>query len=86
MPRPALIVRKLRRARRMADKSVAKLARDSGLATSFISWIESGRFIPTEEQLRRLANAIGFPPERDVWVLFETDPTPDDVPPVRKHL
>lgn len=79
MPAPILRTRKLRRARRMAGLSVAALAKRVGMAPTFICIAESGRYIPSEDQLRRMASAIGFPPELDVWVLLDPDPTPEAV-------
>lgn len=51
----------IRRQRKMTQ---AELSGSTRIATHFISLIENGRGIPTEDQARRLANALGIDPSQ----------------------
>jgi transcriptional regulator with XRE-family HTH domain len=44
--------------------SQAALARKSGLNQSTVNQIETGRLVPYESQLRKLASALGVPEDR----------------------
>ena len=51
---------KLREGRFRRKKSQLKLYLESGVTPCIISWIECGRWNPSEEQKLKLANALGF--------------------------
>lgn len=50
-------------ARRQKDWPQTKLSAETRIATHFISLIENGRGIPSEDQAKRLAHALGIPVE-----------------------
>lgn len=50
-------VQLLREAR---GKSKLQLSYEAKVPAPVIGWVESGRFVPYEPQLRRLADALGF--------------------------
>lgn len=51
---------KLERLRTELGLSKAALARAAEMQQGMISWIENGRFVPYESQLRKLANALDW--------------------------
>lgn len=52
--------RTLTKRREAAGLSKSALARKAGLQVNVVSWAESGRFIPYEIQLQKLATALGW--------------------------
>lgn len=50
---------RLRKARLMADKSQLQLMKETGIYFATISRIENGWLKPSQEQMKKLANALG---------------------------
>lgn len=49
---------KLQQMREDQNLSKAELARRTGMQGGVIAWVESGRFLPYDSQLTKLANAL----------------------------
>ncbi|MGI6036574.1 MAG: helix-turn-helix domain-containing protein [Limnochordia bacterium] len=56
-----LVGQNVRRLREKKGLTQAALAKDAGLAQSFVSSIESGQKSPTVRSLQKLANALDVP-------------------------
>jgi len=56
-------LRVMRAVRHMKQNDLAKAA---GVPTAYISYLESGRMIPTPEQARSLKRALGWPSNAEV--------------------
>jgi transcriptional regulator with XRE-family HTH domain len=52
----------------------SELARRSRMAVSAICLIESGRFIPYDTQLRKIARAMGLPASQTAVLMAEARP------------
>lgn len=50
---------RMREVRKSQKKTYADLARATGMQAGVISWIETGRFIPYESQLEKIAAVLG---------------------------
>ncbi len=73
--------RRLREAREKAGLSPAQLARRAGLREERIHLLETGAAIPSPDEEKALADALGlaalpWPDERDTWTITRMNPTP----------
>ena len=59
--------RKLKLERLRQNKTQTQLARETGVKAGMIGWIESGRFIPYEIHLVKIADALGV--DDPEWLL-----------------
>jgi len=57
--------------RQQAGWSKAELARRAGMHPTQVGLIESGRMIPYETQLQKLADALGFQDDLPIGLLAE---------------
>lgn len=70
-------MKKLTELRRARGWSKAELARRARLAEGDVGKIESGRLLPYEPQLQRLARALGVPTEKAGTLLDGNEPVAD---------
>jgi transcriptional regulator with XRE-family HTH domain len=63
---------RLREARSKRRKSQLKLYLETGITPCVISWIENGRWNPTEIQKKKLAKALGV---KKNWLFSENERT-----------
>ncbi len=63
---------RLREARSKRRKSQLKLYLETGITPCVISWIENGRWNPTEIQKKKLAKALGV---QKNWLFSENERT-----------
>ncbi len=73
--------RRLREAREKTGLSPAQLARRAGLREERIHLLETGAAIPSPDEEKALADALGlaalpWPDERDTWTITRMNPTP----------
>ena len=61
---------RLREARSKRRKSQLKLYLETGITPCVISWIENGRWNPTEIQKKKLAKALGV---KKGWLFLENE-------------
>ncbi len=70
---------RLQAERQRAGFSRAALARAAAMHPSSVGQIESGRLVPYESQLTKLAGALGWPEDRAEELLEASEDTPADV-------
>lgn len=70
-------MKKLTELRQARGWSKAELARRARLAEGYVGKIESGRLVPYETQLRRIARALGVPVAKATTLLDDDKSAPE---------
>lgn len=68
---------RIREARFRANMPQAKLGYETGISYSTVNRIEKGYLDPTDEQMRRIANALGV---KTSWLFPGRKDTPNESP------
>ena len=76
-------MRRITRVREARGWSRAKLVRVSHMNATTVGQIETGRWVPYDSQLQKLARALGFP-ESEAHRLLEDTPAPESRAPLEQ--